>query len=428
MRGTNISRRGAQRANHFERLETRQLLSSTLQVGPTATYHTIQSAVNAAHKGDTVVVAPGTYVEQVVIPSGLSNLTIHSKNGSASTIIQAPAILTGSNAIIYDSGANGLEVSGFTIEGPANGISAGVLVNNASNVEIENNQIIHVHDAPMSGNESGYGIEVMGGGNASISDDSISDYQKNGILITGAGSSASIYNVVVTGDGPTAAITQNGVVFLSGATGSISNSVVSKNQTLLKAESGGILAFNSGQVFIFDNLAYNNDGDIILDGPSRATGSTNGNGNDNDNGNDNGDYNSSDRNDHRDGNGDGKRNDDDDHDHRGFQAGSSVIGNETYGATFDGIALFDGATGATIAGNYSHNNGYDGLLIDGTSMGNQIDSNVFLHNDQSKAVAWDLEDDTAGQSNTIKGDGQTANFYDDNVFGTTNTGLRSDRH
>lgn len=76
MRGTNISRRAAQSANHFERLEARQLLSSTLQVGPTAPYHTIQSAVNAAHKGDTVLVAPGTYVEQVVVPSGLSNLTI----------------------------------------------------------------------------------------------------------------------------------------------------------------------------------------------------------------------------------------------------------------------------------------------------------------------------------------------------------------
>lgn len=438
MRGTNISRRAAQSANHFERLEARQLLSSTLQVGPTATYHTIQSAVNAAHKGDTILVAPGTYVEQVVVPSGLSNLTIRSKNGSASTIIQAPAGLTGSNAIVYDNGANGLQVSGFTIEGPANGISAGVLVNNASNVQIQNDQIIHIHDVPMSGNQSGYGIEVMGGGNATISGDSISDYQKNGIHVVGAGSSASIYNVTVTGDGPTAVNTQNGVVFLNGATGSISNSVVSKNQTLLKAESGGILAFNSGQVFIFNNLVYNNDGDIILDGPSRATGSTNGNGegsgddqgdgkgsgDDNGNGDDklNGD-----RNDHCDRDGHGNKGDNG-HDHNGFQGGSSVIGNETYGATYDGIALFDGVTGATIANNYSHDNGYDGLLIDGTSMGNQIDSNVFLHNDQSKAVAWDLEDDTAGQSNTIKGDGQTANFYDDNVFGTTNTGLTSDHH
>ena len=40
------------------------------------------------------------------------------------------------------------------------------------------------------------------------------------------------------------------------------------------------------------------------------------------------------------------------------------VGNNTYGAKFDGIALFDGATDATIAFNYSHNNGHDGLLID----------------------------------------------------------------
>jgi hypothetical protein len=411
MRGTHASRRAPQRADHFELLETRQLLSSTLQVGPTATYHTIQSAVNAAHKGDRIVVAPGTYVEQVVVPSTLSNLTISSKNGPSSTIIQAPATLTGSNAIITDQG-NGLEVSGFTIEGPATGISAGVLVNGANNAEIDNNVIIHVHDVPASGAESGYGIEVMGGGNASISGDSISDYQKNGILVTGASSSASIWNVVVTGDGPTAVTVQNGIVFSNGAGGTVSSSVVSKNQTLLVAESGGILAFNSGQVFIYNNLVFNNDGDIILDGPSggpkhphHGRGPMDGGDDDND--------------------GKGPMDGGDDNHGKGKQNGSVVEGNETYGATFDGIALFDGVTGANIVGNYSHDNGFDGLLIDGNSTGNQISFNVLVHNNRSNVTAFDLEDDTFGQSYPITGDGGTANFYKFNFFGTTNTNLKS---
>ena len=121
----------------------------------------------------------------------MNNLTIRSQSGPGSTTIQAPTTLTGSDAIVDDQ-ADGLEISGFTIAGPATGISAGVLVSGAGKVEIENNQIIHVHDVPMSGDESGYGIEIADGGNASISGDSISDYQKNGILVTGATSSAAI--------------------------------------------------------------------------------------------------------------------------------------------------------------------------------------------------------------------------------------------
>lgn len=41
--------------------------AATLQVGPKAKYHTIQSAVNAAKDGDTIKVAYGTYKENVQI-------------------------------------------------------------------------------------------------------------------------------------------------------------------------------------------------------------------------------------------------------------------------------------------------------------------------------------------------------------------------
>jgi nitrous oxidase accessory protein NosD len=44
--------------------------AATLQVGPTAKYKTIQSAVNAAKSGDTINVASGTYKETVVLKDG----------------------------------------------------------------------------------------------------------------------------------------------------------------------------------------------------------------------------------------------------------------------------------------------------------------------------------------------------------------------
>jgi len=44
--------------------------AATLEVGAGKTYSTIQAAVNAARAGDTIVVYPGTYNEQVTLPDG----------------------------------------------------------------------------------------------------------------------------------------------------------------------------------------------------------------------------------------------------------------------------------------------------------------------------------------------------------------------
>ena len=57
-----------------------------------AGYITIQSAVNDALPGDTIRVCRGTYEEQVTIPVGKDNLTLHSVS-HWHAIIKAPVVM-----------------------------------------------------------------------------------------------------------------------------------------------------------------------------------------------------------------------------------------------------------------------------------------------------------------------------------------------
>src|SRR5438105_2313924 len=89
---------------HVERLECRRVLS-TLLVSPTGLFSstpaftTIQSAVDAAAAGDTILVGPGTYEEQVVVIK--DSLTLTSSSPWAA-VIKAPQndVLAGNAAIV----------------------------------------------------------------------------------------------------------------------------------------------------------------------------------------------------------------------------------------------------------------------------------------------------------------------------------------
>ena len=64
--------------------------AATLYVGPTETYTTIQSAIDAANNGDAINIDGGTYNEQLVIDAAaLTNLTIQGVAGQT-VIVNAP--------------------------------------------------------------------------------------------------------------------------------------------------------------------------------------------------------------------------------------------------------------------------------------------------------------------------------------------------
>ena len=77
--------------------------AATLQVGPTATYSTINAALAASNAGDTISVAPGTYAESLDLRG--KTITLSAQEGPYSTTISTSA------SIYMDGGT----IEGFTV-------------------------------------------------------------------------------------------------------------------------------------------------------------------------------------------------------------------------------------------------------------------------------------------------------------------------
>jgi hypothetical protein len=133
-------------------------------------YATIQEAIDNAYDGNTVVIADGTYAEQ--IDSGGKELTIVSENGAGSTTLVGDG--AGQACITFSSGADSATIDGFTIDNQhesQNGPARGIVIESGVEVTVKNSVITGNH--PRTGNLGG-GIYLDGGGlvleNTSVSD------------------------------------------------------------------------------------------------------------------------------------------------------------------------------------------------------------------------------------------------------------------
>ncbi len=194
---------------------------------PEAAKQTVQAAVDAVSPGGTVHVGAGTYVEQVEISKAL---TLDGA-GEGSTTIQSPASLpagfTTSHAnkpVVYVHDATGVAISHLTVDGDGQGNAnyafEGIAYHDAGG-SVANTTIVHVRETPLNGNQHGVALYAYNDDAVArtldVTDNTISDYQKNGMALNGDDLTVTVSGNNVTGAGATNLTAQNGIQIGYGA-------------------------------------------------------------------------------------------------------------------------------------------------------------------------------------------------------------------
>ncbi len=258
---------------------------------PSADYPSIQAAVNAADPGDTILVCPGVYNEQVKITKPLRIIGIDFKNEDAPIVKPIGAVpnstsLASGNpvaAIIVADHAKYVEIEGLTLDGASNGINAcapnlvGMYYRNTSG-EFEHNAVRNINLGPaLFGCQSGQAIFVQSGNGGKsyveIEENTVHEYQKTGILANEAGTNVNVHGNTVSGFGVSPIIAQNGIQIGFGATGQVhANSVINHaygacvSITNCSFSASNILVFDAAPgVSIYENVLGKSQVNIYLD-------------------------------------------------------------------------------------------------------------------------------------------------------------------
>ena len=163
------------------------VFSATLRVP--SQYSTIQSAIDAASSGDTVLVTAGTYTEAITLTNGV---ILQSVSGSASTFLDG----TGLDASVVTMASNST-LDGFTIQNGTGTTTAplggdlqgggGIFCNSKTNVTIQNCIITNNSVSLISANDAyGGGMYVQNTTSSTISNCTFSSntsaYQTGGLV------------------------------------------------------------------------------------------------------------------------------------------------------------------------------------------------------------------------------------------------------
>ncbi|HSY30468.1 MAG TPA: right-handed parallel beta-helix repeat-containing protein [Verrucomicrobiae bacterium] len=240
-------------------------------------FPTIQAAVNAAPSGSTIDVCPGIYPEQVLIDGkSLTLMGVLSGTNDAAVLVTPVGGLSANGsrlggspvaAQILVQNAAAVTISRLTVDGNGNALTGcgtdliGIYFKNSAGRitdSVARNQIL---DARDEGCQVGLGIDVesdSGNPAVTVSNNSVHNYQKNGITAggpgTGGGPAMAITNNTVVGIGATPAIAQNGIQVGFGASGKVASNTVADDLYTGSAAAGtGILIYASTGITVSGN-------------------------------------------------------------------------------------------------------------------------------------------------------------------------------
>jgi hypothetical protein len=254
---------------------------------------TITKAVNTSVVGTTIKVDAGTFQEQVLIGKTL-NITGVNKT---KTIIKAPVTMVSTplsiwstnepvNPIIYAYGnANTINISKIAINGDGGRNVEryfGALYFEA-NGTFTGNSITGIHDSPnFSGVQAG--VAYYGGHlrnqtltqQLTVTNNSIDDYQKGGIVVDAPGTHGDIENNQVVGQNVANITAQNGIQLSRGAFGIVSfntvtNNIWNKVEHPHADEAAGILLYQAGTSTVGGNVLTGNEIGLSSSGSTGVT-------------------------------------------------------------------------------------------------------------------------------------------------------------
>lgn len=215
---------------------------------------TIQSAIDAASTGDTILVASGTYLENIDFHG--KAVTVKAAGGAAATVIDGQHR---GPVVTFSSGETAASlITGFTLRNGIADEGGGIFVSNSSPV-ISNN-IITSNGAVSEGGGIGVGFGSPAILNNTISDNTtiLQGLGGGGISIRGTSTSQINGNRIINNSTQTQG---GGVALWSGNAVAIENNIISGNTAYNYG--GGISMFNDtssvviGQNIITGNSALN---------------------------------------------------------------------------------------------------------------------------------------------------------------------------
>jgi hypothetical protein len=251
-----------------------------LCAGPGTHYSTIQAAVNATAANATIDICPGTYPEQVMITKNLTLLGVKSGTMYAPTIVTPAGGLVANGSDIFSGSVAAqifvqnadVTISHITVDGSNNQLSGcgidpiGIYYQNSSG-KITDDAVRNVLMTPaLQGCQVGLAINVESNSGTpivTISDNSVRNYDKNGITVsgpgTGGGPVATVTANTVIGLGATGVIAQNGIQVGYGASGAVTFNYVADNIYINSPDcdpcygSSGILVYASNGITVTNN-------------------------------------------------------------------------------------------------------------------------------------------------------------------------------